>query len=106
MPTNNEDPAVVQFARENPALAAIPTSGLIGGMLAEDTKRPVNDFLRGGVTGLGTGAGAVLGPGAIPAGGYGQAELLLCRSNQPGSVLTISQDGTIKIEHGRTGATP
>lgn len=50
----------------------------------------------------GGGAGMVAGPpGMIPAGGYGQAELLLCRSNQPGSKLTINPDGSILIEQGR-----
>ena len=59
---------------------------------------PASICLKSGVSG--GGAGAVLGPGAIPAGGWGQAELLLCRSNQPGSILTIGPDGSIRIEHG------
>lgn len=43
------------------------------------------------------GAGGIIG-GAT--GGYGQAELVLCRSNRPNARLSIAKDGTVSIENG------
>lgn len=53
------------------------------------------------ITGLsGGGGGAVMGPGMIPAGGWGEGKFLFCRSNEPGSYIEVHPDGSIVIEHG------
>lgn len=45
------------------------------------------------------GAGAMtIGPGALPGGG-GYGSLTLCRSNEPGSEIEVT-DSAIKIKHG------
>ena len=39
-------------------------------------------------------------PVPVPAGGYGAANLVLCRTNEPGSKIVLAPDGTLTIEHG------
>jgi len=47
----------------------------------------------------GGGGGAVFPAPAIPVGG-GYASLVACRSNEPGSVISVKPDGSLEIKHG------
>jgi hypothetical protein len=61
MGSEKDQPALVEFASENPELATISTAGLIGAGAAKKKRHPLLDLLRGGLTGVTTGAGAVAG---------------------------------------------
>lgn len=48
------------------------------------------------------GAGAVVvTPLPIPSGGYGSADLVICRTNEPGSKIILDDKGIMTIEHGK-----
>ena len=48
--------------------------------------------------------GMAITPVPIPSGGYGSADLVICRTNEPGSKIVLDEKGALTIEHGR-GAT-
>jgi len=45
--------------------------------------------------------GMVVGPGIIPSGGYGSAEIVICRTNTPGSEIILHPDGTLTMKHAK-----
>ena len=47
------------------------------------------------------GAGAAIAA-MIPAGGYGSADLVICRSNEAGSEIILAPDGTLTLKHGKS----
>ncbi len=64
--------------------------------LAENNASACGQVTAGG----GGGAIAILPmPGGIPAGGYGYGSAVVCRTNEPGSVISVRSDG-ITIFHG------
>ena len=64
--------------------------------LAENNASACGQVTAGG----GGGAIAILPmPGGIPAGGYGYGSAVVCRTNEPGSVISVHSDG-ITIFHG------
>lgn len=46
------------------------------------------------------GAGAAVGPGVIPAGGYGQVGLTLGRTGQDGMQVYVGADGSCQVRSG------
>lgn len=45
--------------------------------------------------------GVAIAPVPIPSGGYGSADLVICRTNEPGSKIVLDEKGGLTIEHGR-----
>ncbi len=64
--------------------------------LAKDNASACGQITAGG----GGGAVAILPtPGGVPAGGYGYGSAIVCRTNQPGSVIKVDSGG-VTIHHG------
>ena len=64
--------------------------------LAKDNASACGQVMAGG----GGGAVAILPtPGGVPAGGYGYGSAIVCRTNEPGSVIVVSSGG-VTIFHG------
>lgn len=56
------------------------------------------------VTGASGGAGMIaVTPAPVPGGGWGNANFIFCRSNEPGSKITANASG-LTIDHGSTGS--
>ena len=71
----------------------------IPGVIEKLSESNSSACVRTGAQGGGGAVAAGAGP-TVPAGGYGSAELVFCRSNEPGSELEVKPDGTIAIKHG------
>ena len=63
------------------------------------SKDPASFCITSGASGGAGGAG--FGAGLVGSGGYGQATLNFCRTNQPGSEVQLKPDGSISITHGK-----
>ena len=67
------------------------TKEVIEALAADDASACVRVNLSGG------GAGAAVGPGVIPAGGYGSIGLTLGRSGQDGMQVYVGADGSCQV---------
>jgi hypothetical protein len=67
------------------------TKEVIAALAADDASACVRVNLSGG------GAGAAVGPGVIPAGGYGSVGLTLGRSGQDGMQVYVGADGSCQV---------
>jgi hypothetical protein len=67
------------------------TKEVIAALAADDASACVRVSLSGG------GAGAAVGPGVIPAGGYGSVGLTLGRSGQDGMQVYVGADGSCQV---------
>ncbi|HEY1269618.1 MAG TPA: hypothetical protein VGH16_20335, partial [Candidatus Binatia bacterium] len=67
------------------------TKEVIAALAADDASACVRVNLSGG------GAGAAVGPGVIPAGGYGSVGFTLGRSGQGGMQVYVGADGSCQV---------
>jgi hypothetical protein len=67
------------------------TKEVIAALAADDASACVRVNLSGG------GAGAAVGPGVIPAGGYGSVGFTLGRSGQDGMQIYVGPDGSCQV---------
>lgn len=70
------------------------TKDVIEALAADDASACVRVNISGG------GAGAAVGPGVIPAGGYGSVGLTLGRTGQNGMQVYIGADGSCQVRSG------
>lgn len=70
------------------------TKEVIEALAADDASACVRVNISGG------GAGAAVGPGVIPAGGYGSVGFTLGRSGQNGMQVYIGADGSCQVRSG------
>lgn len=53
------------------------------------------------ITGSGYGGVMAITPVPMPGGGFGQGQMVICRTNEPGSAIIFKPDGGIEIHHGK-----
>lgn len=70
-------------------------SGMVNALAKDNASACIRVSAGGGV-----GALAITPVPTIPMGGGGYASLVACRSNEPGSIIVVKQNGDLELYHG------